>query len=90
MANLYLIGSSATGRNGLELAKVDGDARVVLIQDGVYLDAKEIAAAGKKVYALRKDVEKRGLASRLSSSVELIDYGRLVDLMFEDKVINFA
>jgi sulfur relay protein TusB/DsrH len=90
MANLYLIGSEETGRNGLALAKIDNDARVVLIQDGVFLDAKDFAAAGKKVYALRKDVEKRGLGNRLSSSVELIDYGKLVDLIFEDKVINFA
>ncbi len=89
MANLYLIGAPQ-GRNGLELAKGDGDASVVLIQDGVYLDASDVAKAGKKVYAVRKDVEKRGLANRIPGSVELIDYGKLVDLIFENKVINFA
>ncbi|MBI2955039.1 MAG: sulfurtransferase complex subunit TusB [Chloroflexi bacterium] len=89
MANLYLIGSPA-GRNGLELAKKDGEAAVLLIQDGVYLDASAIAETGKKVYALRKDAEKRGLTNRFSGSVELIDYGKLVDLIFAHKVINFA
>ena len=89
MANLYLIGSTA-GRNGLELAKEDSDARVVLIQDGVYLDASFVAQSGRKVYALQKDVEKRGLTSRVPAAVELIDYGELVDLMFENKIINFA
>ncbi|MCL5264982.1 MAG: DsrH/TusB family sulfur relay protein [Chloroflexi bacterium] len=87
MANLYLLGAPA-GRNGLALAERDEAAAVVLIQDGVYLDVK--CLAGKKVYAVRKDVEKRGLASRLPGSVELIDYGKLVDLVLENKVINFA
>ncbi len=89
MANLYLIGSTA-GRNGLELAKADADAKVVLVQDGVYLDASALASSGKKVYALASDVEKRGLKNRLGNSIELIDYSRLVDFIVEDKVVNFA
>ncbi len=88
MANLYLLGSTA-GRNGLELAKTDADAKIVLVQDGVYLDASDLVRAGKKVYAIAGDVEKRGLKGRLSN-VELIDYAKLVDLIVDDKVINFA
>lgn len=89
MANLYLV-DLPFGRNGLELAKADGDARVVLIQDGVYLDAAEVAQAGGNVYAVEKDVAKRGLRDRLPAFVEVIDYGQLVDLIVEHKVINFA
>lgn len=89
MANLYLIGAPQ-GRNGLELAKADPNALVVLLQDGVYLDTSELARMEKRVYAVRKDVEKRGLAARVAATAELIDYSKLVDLLFENKVINFA
>lgn len=89
MANLYLL-DLPFGRTGLELAKADAGATVVLIQDGVYLDASEIAQAGASVFAVAKDVERRGLRGRLPRFVEVIDYGKLVDLIVEHKVINFT
>ncbi len=89
MANLYLI-DMPFGRNGLELAKADAGAKVVLIQDGVYLDAGEAIEAGARVFAVKKDVEKRGVGGRLPASVELVDYGALVDLIVENKVVNFT
>lgn len=89
MANLYLVDRSV-GQNGLELAKVDPDARVVLIQDGVYLGLAGSAAIGPRVYAIKQDVTRRGLAQRMSDGIELIDYAALVDLVVENKVINFA
>jgi sulfur relay protein TusB/DsrH len=89
VAHLYLV-DLPFGRNGLELAKADPGAQVVLIQDGVYLDTREIAQAGATVYAVERDVARRGLGGRLAEYVEVIDYGRLVDLILEHKVVNFA
>lgn len=89
MANLYLIDKKA-GPEALELAQADKGAQVVLIQDGVYLDAQAVNAAGGKVYAVKRDVELRGLGGRLPSFAQQIDYGQLVDLILANKVINFA
>jgi hypothetical protein len=58
VANLYLI-NKTYGENGLNLAKLDADAKV-------------------------------GLIDRLHEDMELIDYGQLVDLIIQNKVINFA
>jgi sulfur relay protein TusB/DsrH len=89
VANLYLI-DRPFGRTGLELAKADPDGSVVFIQDGVYLGLRPSSPVGTRVYAIIDDVTKRGLGGRLSDNVELIGYGKLVDLIFENKVINFA
>lgn len=89
MANLYLI-NKTYGENGLKLAKLDADAKVVLIQDGVYFDVRRFVGSKVKVYVLQNDAEKRGLIDRLHEDMELIDYGQLVDLIIQNKVINFA
>ncbi len=89
MANVYLI-DKKFGDNSLRIAEQDKNAEIVLIQDGVYLDVKEIENSGNKVYAVKADVEKRGYNELLSKNIELIDYGQLVDLIFANKVINFA
>ncbi len=86
MSNLYLI-DKRTGPQALSLAAVDSGASVVLLQDGVYLDASSVKG---KVYAVRHDVELRGVASRLSGSVQLIDYGELVDIILANKVVNLV
>jgi sulfur relay protein TusB/DsrH len=70
------------------LAKEDKEARVVLVQDGVYLDTLALQRAQVKVYAIRQDVQKRGVA--LPGYVQIIDYGQFADLIVEHKVINFA
>lgn len=88
MANLYLV-DKPFGSNGLQLAVKDDNAIVVLIQDGVYLDPAPILAQEKQVFALKQDLTKRGLGNSLSN-VKAIDYGDLVDLIVEHKVINFA
>ncbi len=84
---LYLI-DKPFGKDGLELAAIDPDAKVVLIQDGVYLDVS--AVADKPVYAVAADVERRGVAKHLAAGVRQIDYSELVDLIVADKVLNFA
>ncbi len=89
MANLYLV-DKPTGAEALALAQADAGAAVVLIQDGVYLDVAPLGAAGVKVYAVKRDVELRGLGNRLPASVKRIDYGELVDLIVANKVVNLA
>lgn len=89
MANLYLI-DRPFGENGLNLALGDPQAIIVLLQDGVYLDPTPLVEAGLAVLGLKDDVAKRGLESRLPRTVRRIDYGELVDLIADHKVINFA
>ena len=84
---LYLI-DKPFGANGLHLAELDPDAKIVLLQDGVYL--KTDAIVGKPIYAIKPDVEKRGLSCRLPKSIRLIDYPEFVDLIIADKVYNFT
>ncbi|MEE9203216.1 MAG: DsrH/TusB family sulfur metabolism protein [Dehalococcoidia bacterium] len=86
MANLYLV-DKRTGPQALSLAAADSGASVVLLQDGVYLDASAVKG---KVYAVKQDVELRGMASRVPGSVQLIDYGALVDLILANKVVNLV
>ncbi|MCS6862822.1 MAG: hypothetical protein NZT92_21165 [Abditibacteriales bacterium] len=89
MGDLYLV-DRPFGENALRLAQEDAAAIVVLIQDGVYLDPRPLLDAGKTVYAVQRDVEKRGLQQRIASGVQLIDYGQLVDLIAAHKVVNFV
>ncbi len=89
MANVYLI-DKKFGNNSLRIAEQDKNAEIVLIQDGIYLDVKKNEDSGNKVYAVKDDVEKRGYNELLPKNIELIDYGKLVDLIFANKVINFA
>ncbi len=89
MANVYLI-DKKFGNNSLRIAEQDKNAEIVLIQDGIYLDVKKNEDSGNKVYAVKDDVEKRGYNELLSKNIELIDYGKLVDLILANKVINFA
>lgn len=89
MGNVYLV-DRPFGQNGLNLALIDREAKVVLIQDGVYLDVASLHAAGTTIYAIERDVEKRGLWDRLPGYVSVIGYGRLVDLIVGNRVANFV
>lgn len=83
---LYLV-DKPNGQIAAEVAKLDDDAKVVLIKDGVYLDPATLPG---KVYVMEDDVELRGLKDRLAGKAESIDYPQLVDLIVENKVVNFA
>ena len=85
---LYLI-DLPFAKIGLPLAAKDNDAKIVLIQDGVFIN-KSLIPGNAKVYAVKNDVEKRGVQSRLGDGVEVVDYDKLVDIILEDKVVNFA
>ena len=90
MANLYLI-DQPFGGNGLALAQHDDEAIIVLLQDGVNLDVSTLGNGAKPVvYAVKKDLERRGLAEQAARWVKPIDFGELVDLIVAHKVVNFA
>ncbi|KJR40470.1 sulfur relay, TusB/DsrH [Candidatus Magnetoovum chiemensis] len=65
---------------------------IILVQNGVYNAAiKEngqsspILGKGTDVYALSEDLQTRGIdPAKVDSKVKVIDYGGLVDLMFND------
>ena len=84
---LYLV-DKLYGQTGLTLASADKEAKVVLLQDGVYLDTTQLP--GAEVYAISEDIEKRGLQEVVPSSVKRIGYDKLVDLIVDNKVYNFA
>lgn len=89
MGNLYLIDQQAGGA-ALDIAAGDDEATVVLIQDGVYLGTSAITNSGRPVYAVKRDVERRGLGKRLNSGIKTIGFDELVDLIVANKVVNFA
>jgi tRNA 2-thiouridine synthesizing protein B len=89
---LHIVNKSPLDRNSLDtcLATAQGGA-LLLIEDGVYAATNGNAAAGKlkqamgtlKVYALKPDLEARGMADRVLDGVNLVDYGGFVDLVTE-------
>lgn len=80
---LYLI-DKPLADVGLRTARASEDPIVVLVQDGVLLEP-DIDAP---VYAVRRDVEMRGVD--LPAGVEPIAYDRLVETMFDHEVKTFV
>jgi sulfur relay protein TusB/DsrH len=69
------------------------EVSVILIQDAIYLGlkngehseaTKHAIEKGVKFHLLTKDVERRGVIHHLISDLELIDYDRLIDLLFRE------
>ncbi|MDO8637432.1 MAG: DsrH/TusB family sulfur metabolism protein [Dehalococcoidia bacterium] len=87
MANLYLIHKQSSAE-ALALAQEDKEALVVLLQDGVFLDVSGFNKT--QVYAIKWDVDIRGLNQRTPSTVKLISYHDLVDLIVANKVVNLT
>ena len=89
---LHIVNKSPLDRNALDtcLATAQGGA-LLLIEDGVYAATTGNSAVGKlkqamgqmKVYALKPDLEARGMADRVLEGVNLVDYGGFVDLVTE-------
>ena len=85
---LYLLGDKIIGSVGANYAQMDAEAIVVLIKDGVFLDIETFQ--DKKIYAMAEDVKRRGMEGRLKDKAEIIGYDKLVDLILENKVVNFV
>jgi len=71
-------------------------AAVLLIEDGVYAAARDTAVSRQvqealesvSIYALKPDVEARGMQNRVMDGVRLVDYGGFVDLVAEHNAVQ--
>lgn len=69
---------------------------VLLIEDGVYAAARDTAVSSQMqealksvaVYALKPDVEARGLQTRVMDGIRLVDYEGFVDLVAEHSAVQ--
>jgi tRNA 2-thiouridine synthesizing protein B len=69
---------------------------VLLIEDGVYAAAKDTAVSPRvqealktvTIYALKPDVEARGMQNRVMDGVRLVDYGGFEDLVVENDAVQ--
>ncbi|MEO8848970.1 MAG: sulfurtransferase complex subunit TusB [Casimicrobiaceae bacterium] len=69
---------------------------VLLIEDGVYAAAQGTAVAkdvqtamgSVAIYALRPDIEARGMQNRVMDGVRLVDYEGFVDLVVEHSAVQ--
>jgi len=82
---LYLIDKKYADLS-LELALKDESSKVVLVQDGVYLDLS--ALEGKEIYYIEEDAKSRGVKN-LPEAYKKISYEELIDLMVAEAVYNF-
>ena len=89
---LHIVNKSPYERNTLDaVLRIAQSGSLLLIEDGVYAATTGNSAAGKltqamgqlKVYALKADLEARGMADRVLEGVNLVDYGGFVDLVTE-------
>lgn len=69
---------------------------ILLIEDGVYAAARDTAVAKQvqdalkrvTIYALKPDVEARGMQNRVMDGVRLVDYEGFVDLVTENNAVQ--
>jgi tRNA 2-thiouridine synthesizing protein B len=95
---LHTVNKSPSERNTLEscLLHAGKGSAILLIEDGVYGATKgnacEKALRDKmktvKVYALKSDLEARGMAESKIEGVELVDYGGFVDLVTQHSSVQ--
>ena len=95
---LHIVNKSPFERNALDSCLRfgrDGSA-VLLIEDGVYAvtrgntaEPKIKAALGQmKIYALRPDLEARGMQDAVLEGIQLVDYGGFVDLVVSHNAVQ--
>ena len=90
---LHTVNKSPTERNSLEscLKHLDNGSAVLLIEDGIYGaliggsvgKLVEHALANYPIYALKPDIEARGMQDRIIKGIQLIGYDGFVDLVVE-------
>ena len=69
---------------------------LLLIEDGVYAAARDTAVSKQlteamknvSIYALKADLEARGMQDRVMDGVRLVDYGGFVDLVVEHDAVQ--
>ncbi len=95
---LHIVNKSPFERNALDSCLRFGreGSAVLLIEDGVYAatrgniaEPKIKAALGQmKIYALRPDLEARGMQDTVVDGIELVDYGGFVDLVTSHNTVQ--
>ena len=95
---LHTVNKSPFDRTTLEtcLKFARQGSAVLLIEDGVYAAAKDTAVSKQvqealksvSIYALKPDVEARGMQSRTIEGVRLVDYAGFVDLVVEHSAVQ--
>lgn len=95
---LHIVNKSPSQTRSLEscLRMAQPGSAVLLIEDGVYgattgsssEAAVRGAAAKVKFFALKPDMEARGVTARALDGVTLVDYGGFVDLVAEHGTPN--
>ncbi len=71
----------------LPYVSIDEDARILLLHDALFIEKDTLT--GREIYVIDKEVESRGLSALLPDSFKKISYSEAVDLIMENKVINF-
>jgi len=70
---------------------LSAEADLLLMQDATLFcnsGRNDVPEFGdRKVFALKVDLEKRGLSERMVEGVELVDYDGMVDLLFSDYTV---
>ena len=69
---------------------------LLLIEDGIYAAVKDTAVSKQlqealksvSIYALKPDVDARGMQHRVMDGVRLVDYGGFVDLVVEHNTVQ--
>jgi len=95
---LHIVNKSPSQTRTLEscLRMAQAGAAVLLIEDGVYAatrgspaEPQVRAASGRlRFYALRPDLDARGVTAKAMDSVTLVDYTGFVDLVVEHGTPN--
>jgi tRNA 2-thiouridine synthesizing protein B len=94
MSVLHIVNKSPFDRNSLDscLRLAKADSPILLIEDGIYAVQKNTAAADKvlqalanhPVYALRPDLQARGISpDNIIDGISLVDYDGFVKLTTE-------
>jgi len=95
---LHTVNKSPFGNSALEacLNHAKPGSAVLLIEDGVYAATTGTAVAERlqdaikstPIYALKADVEARGMQNRLLEGIKLVDYSGFVDLVAEHNTVQ--
>jgi sulfur transfer complex TusBCD TusB component (DsrH family) len=82
--SLYLV-DRRYGDLALDMIAQDETAKVVFIQDGVYL---KYSGENRETYYISNDVESRGIKD-LPENTRLVSYDDLMKMMTSEDVYNF-
>lgn len=68
--------------------EMESECKILLLHDALYIDSDRLK--GKDVFVINKEVNDRGLERILPMEFKRAGYDEIIDLIVENKVINFA